>query len=492
MKSGRRHPVIGLPVIGLVGGGLVAALAPLVLVGLYVRPTSDDWCLLPLARSGGFNAVVANVYGSQNGRLGNAAVNGVVFATYNLSSKALPAIVLVMLLLTFYGVWRALLRYAFRTGELEASVCGGAMSAATVLVLLLAKPHRYQTLYHAPTIISHTMPLMIAGMILLAVLFLHRRGNIWAAAAMALLGGTVLGTFNEAFTAVCLVSVVAGLALWWLLPRHAVHWAVVGSGGVGLLLGFASVFLSSGSQKRQTLIHTGSPFSLHLIHLTLSSWLRVVTTTFGSGESLLLLLVSAAVGVSLGVGVRRVGRRHSSRFHVAAFVLPALWALSASLGATFVLVYSFNGQLIGRERTWPSITVSLLLAASWYAVLLGQLAARQVAGADVTPRRRRVVVAGVLVSLPALVLFGLGSRQLVRDERDLVTMTVVRSVAWDNQQAELERQIAAGAESIVLQPVPIDGLYEPFYPHSFSKWPARCAPAFYGVDKVVAPPRAQK
>lgn len=487
MRSGR-----GLPVIGLLGGGLTAALVPLVFLGLYVRPASDDWCLVPLARSGGFNAVVGNVYELENGRLGNAAVLGMIFTTYDVSSKVLPGIVLVMLLLTFFGIWRALLRYAFRTDELVASVCGTGLAAGTVLALLLGKPHRYQTLYHAPTVVSHTMPLMIAGVILLAVLALHHRSRIWPAAAAALLGGAVLGTFNEAFTGVCLVSVVAGLALWWLLPRHAIHWIVVVAGGVGLLLGFASVFLSPGSRNRQQLIHGGSLLSLHLIHQTLTAWVRVVSTAFTSGEGLLLFLVSAAVGVWLGAGLRRVGRRHSTRFYVAALVLPALWALTASFGATFVLVYSFNGQLIGRERAWPSITVSLLLAGSWYAVLLGQLAARKVASAEVVPRRRRVAVVGGLVSLPALVLLGLGARVLVRDESALTTSVVVRSVAWDKQQVVLHKEIAAGARSLVLSPLPIDGLYEPFYPNTRSAWPASCAPAFYGVDQVVHPLRARQ
>ena len=487
MRAGR-----GLPAIGLLGSGLTAALVPLVFLGLYVRPTSDDWCLVPLARSGGFNAVVGNVYELQNGRLGNAAVLGMVFTTYNVSSKVLPGVVLVMLLLTFFGIWRALLSYAFQTDKLVASVCAAGLAAATVLALLLGKPRRYQTLYHAPTVVSHTMPLMIAGVILLAVLALHHRGRVWPAATAAMLGGAVLGTFNEAFTGVALVSVVAGLALWWLLPRHAIHWIVVVSGGVGLLLGFASVFLSPGSRNRQQLIHGGSLFSIHLIHQTLTAWLRVVSTAFTSGEGLLLFLVSVAVGVWLGAGLRRVGRRHSTRFYVAALVLPAVWALAASFGATFVLVYSFNGQLIGRERAWPSITVSLLLAGSWYAVLLGQLAARKVAGAQAVPGRRRLMMAGAVVSLPALVLLALGGLGLVRDERALTSATVVRSVAWDKQQTVLHREIAAGAKSLVLSPLPIDGLYEPFYPNTRSAWPASCAPAFYGVDQVVHPPRARQ
>lgn len=486
MKSGR-----GLPVIGLMGGCLTAALAPLVLLGLYVRPTSDDWCLVPLARSGGFDAVVANVYESQNGRLGNAAALGLIFTTYDVSSKVLPGLMVITLLLMFFGVWRGLLRHALQTGELVAFLCGCALSAGTVAALLLGKPHPYQTLYHAPTIVSHTMPLLIGGVLLLAVLFFDRRGNVWSAAVVALLGGAVLGTFNEAFTAVCLVSVVAGLVLRWLLRRHALHWVVMSSGGVGLLLGFASVFFSPGSQNRQQLIQSRSLFNTHLIHQTWTSWVRVVSFAFSSGEGVLLLLVAAAVGVSLGVGARRVGRRHSARVHVAAIILPGLWALFASLGATFVLVYSFNGQLIGRERTWPSITVSLLLAASWYVLLLAQFAARRIAGGDAVPRRRRLVVAGALASLPALALVGLSSLDLIRDERSLTTTTVLRSVVWDRQQTAIHREIAVGAKSIIVRPVPIDGLYEPFYPHSYSRWPSACAPAFYGVDQVVAPPKGR-
>lgn len=479
----------GLFVIGLMGSGLAAALAPLVLLGVYVRPTADDWCLIPMARSGGFNAVVAATYGSWNGRLGNAAVLGAIFTSYNFSSRVLPGLVLVTLLLTFWGIWRSLLRYALGTGELVASVCGGALAAGTVLALLLGKLLPYGTLYHPPTIVSHTMPILIGTAILIAVIFLHRRGSLWFAAAVALLGGAVLGTFNEAFTAVCLVSVVAGLGLWWLFPRHAVHGVVVSSGGVGILLGFASVFLSPGSGNRRQSFPTGSLFSTQLIHQTLSVWFRVASYIFTTGEVVLLLLLSAAVGVLVGAGARPVVRRHSARFYVAATVLPALWGLLSSLGATFVLAYSFNGQLVGRERTWPSITVSLLLTASWYALLLGLFAARQVARGEAARRRQRVVVAAVVVSLPALALLGFGSVEVVHHERTLTTMTVVRSVAWDSQQTVLHKEIAAGATSIMVRPLPIEGNYEPFWPNW--KWPASCAPAFYGVAEVVHPPLPQ-
>lgn len=474
------------------GGCLALALAPLVFLGFYVRPTSDDWCLLPLARSGGFNAVVFNVYQKQNGRLGNAAVLGAVFTSYDVASRLLPGVVLVGLVLTFFGVWRALLRYALAVVEPVASVCAGALAAGLVVALLLGKPHRYQTLYHAPTVVSHTMPLMIAGAIVLAVILLNRSGKIWPAAVVALLGGAVLGTFNEAFTAVCLVSVVAGLALYWLFPRRAVHWIIVGAGGIGLLLGFVSVLLSPGSRNRQQLIHSGSLFSTHVVVQTVKAWIQVVQTALGSGEAVLLILVSVAVGLLIGAGTRTVAGHRSARVHLAALLLPAVWALSASLGATFVLVYSFNGQLVGRERAWPSITVPLLLAGSWYAVLLGQYVARRLAGAEAEPAWRRVVIVGAVACLPVLVLVGLGALDLYHDVRDLGRTTIRRSVAWDKQQALIDREIAAGAKSIMVRPVPIDGLYEPFYPNSRSPWPASCAPAFYGVDQVVRPPRARQ
>lgn len=486
MTSGR-----GLAFVGVIAGCLTAALVRLTLLGFYVRPTSDDWCLIPLARSGGFNAVLSDVYEKQNGRLVNAAVLGVIFPTYDVASKVLPGVVLLGLLLMFFGVWRALLRFALGVAEPVASVCGGALAAGSVLALLLGKPHRYQTLYHAPTIVSHTMPILIAGVIVLTVIYLNRRDKVWPGAAAALLGGAALGTFNEAFTAVCLVSVVAGLALRWLFPRHAVHWIVVLAGGVGLLLGFVSVFLSPGSRNRQQLIHSGSLFDTRVIGQTFSAWIQVVGTAFGSGEVVLLLLVGVAVGVLIGAG-RRVGGRHSLRVRLAAVLLPAAWALTASLGATFVLAYSFNGQLLGRERVWPSITVCLLLAGSWYAVLLGNYAGRRGVGADAAPRWRRVVLVGAVASIPALVLVGFGSLDLVRDVRDLATITVRRSVAWDKQQAVLHREVAAGAESIMVRPLPIDGLYEPFYPNSRLPWPAMCAPDFYGVDRVVPPPRNRR
>lgn len=466
---------------------MVAALAPLARLGLYVRPTSDDWCLIPLARAGGFGAVVSNIYQSQNGRLGNAVVNGGVFTTYDLSSRAGPGLVLMLLVLTFFGIWRALLRYALGADEFLASVGGAALAAGTVLALLLGKPHPYQTLYHAPTVISHTLPILIGAAILLASVLFRRRGMLWAASVVALLGGAFLGTFNEAFTAVCLVSVVAGLVLYWLLPRHAIHWIVVVSGGIGLLLGFVSVYVSTGSGRRQELIHEGSPFSAHLIGQTVRSWARVVGNALTSGEGLLVLLAAVAVGVLLGVDRRRTVRPHSLRFYLAGAVVPGLWAILASLGATYVFAYSFNGQIMGRARLFPSITIAALLGASWYAVLLGQLVARKVAAGEGPVRRRRLIVAGAIVSLPALALLAVGTRELVKHEKVLTTETVVRSVAWDGQQAELQAQIAGGARSITVRPLPIDRLMEPFYPRATLRWPARCAPDFYGVDSVIPP-----
>lgn len=472
-----------------IGGLLLATMTPLALLGLYVRPTSDDWCLIPLAQHGGFSAVVDDVYTVQNGRLGNGVVLGVLFVAYGAASKLLPGVMLVLLSLAFWALWRQVLR---RTGLAEAGAAALAalpLSAATVIALLLAKPHRYQTLYHPPTIVSHTLPPLIALAVVLLVLAVlpRRRGRLWAA-LVAFAGGLFLGTFNEAFTAVCLVSAVAAVVVWWLVPRHAPHWRVVVAGAVGLLLGFVSVYFSPGSQNRQQLIHTRSLFDGAVWGYTVQAWWTVVTTVFTSGEGVLLVLVALVVGGLLAPGATT--RRVSGRARLAALVLPAVWALLASVAATFVLCYSFNAQLVGRERTWPSITVTLLTAAVWYAVLLGRWAGARLRALATT--RALGLLLAVVVGVPVLVVAGACAADLVRDEQSLTTITVLRSRAWDAQQTVLRHQVAAGKRTLMVRPVPIDGLYEPFYPNRRSPWPAMCAPAFYGVDQVVPPPRPRR
>jgi hypothetical protein len=472
-----------------VGGVLLAALTPLALLGLYVRPTSDDWCLIPLAEHGGFSAVVNDVNSVQNGRLGNGIVLGVLFVGYGPASKLLPGVMLVLLCLAFWVLWRQVLTGTRLADAGAAGLAALPLSAVTVIALLLAKPHRYQTLYHPPTIVSHTLPVLIALVIVVAVLALHRRrrGLLWAS-VVAFGGGLFLGTFNEAFTAVCLVSAVAAVTVWWLVPRHALHWRVVAAGAVGLLLGFVSVYFSPGSQNRQQLIHTRSLFDGEVWRYTAEAWWRVVTIVFTSGEGLLLVLVALVVGALLApqVAVRPLARR----VRLAGLLLPAVWALLASVAATFVLCYSFNAQLVNRERTWPSITVTGLTAVVWYGLLAGRWAGARLRALATTRARGLLLLA--LVGVPSLLVAGACAADLARDERDLTTITVLRARAWDDQQTALRRQVAAGETTLMVRPVPIDGLYEPFYPNRRSTWPAVCAPAFYGVDKVVPPPRARR
>lgn len=469
-----------------IGAVLLAALTPLALLGLYVRPTSDDWCLIPLAQHGGFSAVVDDVYSMQNGRLGNGIVLGVLFVAYGPASKLLPAAMLALLSLGFWALWLQVLTRTRLTDGRAAALAALPLSAGTVIALLLAKPHRYQTLYHPPTIVSHTLPVLIALAIVVLVLAVvrGRRGLLWAS-VIAFGGGLFLGTFNEAFTAVCLVSAVAGVVVWWLVPRHAVHWRVIGAGAAGLLLGFVSVYFSPGSQNRQQLIHTRSLFDGTVWRYTAEAWWRVFTTVFTSGEGLLLVLTALVVGVLVAPVVAT--RRLSGRVRLAALLLPAGWALLSSVAATFVLSYSFNAQLVNRERTWPSITVTVLMAVTWYGVLAGRWAG--VRGRALATTRGRGALLVVVVVVPSLLVASACAFDLVRDERDLTTITVLRARSWDAQQTALRHQIAAGATTLMVRPVPIDGLYEPFYPNRRSAWPAQCAPAFYGVDKVVPPPR---
>lgn len=479
---GRSRSVgFGFWALGAYSAALTVLMGPLILVGRFVRPASDDWCLVPLGRDGGVSAVVGDIYRDQNGRLGNALVNGVVFAHYRVASKIFPGIVLMLLLLVMAVMWALLLRRLTRS-TWEALAAGAALSTTTIVVMLLAKPHQYQTLFHAPTIISHTLTVLIAGLI---VVVGHLRSRLaWLGVLAVFVVSAFLGTFNEAFTAACLVVVAMAVLARLLVPRALSIWLPLVA-GAGLLAGFVSVYYSPGSRNRQQLIKSGSVFDPEVWKVSLDNWWVVADFLLGRHESLLLVIAAAAVGLLV---VRFPDGWLRGRTLVAVVVLPLLGGLLASYAATFVLSYAFNGQLRMRERTWPSITMPLLLAAAWLIVLVGAVVGtavqRRVAARS--EGSRPLVTAGLAVGGLAVMLV-LSSVSLVNvfgDVKELYHTARVRAVAWDKLDSSVRRQVADGARIVPITPVPIDGLYEPFYPNRRNVFPASCVPGYYGVDQI--------
>ena len=249
-------------------------------------------------------------------------------------------------------------------------------------------------------------------------------------------------------------------------------------------MGFVSVYVSPGSRNRQQLIKSGSVLDPEVWKVSLDNWWVVVQFLLHRHESLLLLVASAAVGLL----VVRFPAERLRGLAVALVAVPVLGSLLASYAATFVLSYAFNGQLNMRERTWPSITLPLLLGTAWVVVLLGAVAGRAV------PRRKeqaagagsvlRAAGLGAVVLAVMLVVSSVSLSSVWQDVRELHKVAKVRAAAWDKLDVGVRRKVAAGATIVPITPVPIDGLYEPFYPNRRNLFPATCVPGYYGVDQI--------
>ena len=81
----------------VVSAGAGALLSVGAFLGLYVRPTSDDWCALWKARDMGVLGITADFYRTQNGRVTNAFLTGVIYSDDMRGPKLLPAFLVVTL-----------------------------------------------------------------------------------------------------------------------------------------------------------------------------------------------------------------------------------------------------------------------------------------------------------------------------------------------------------------------------------------------------------
>ena len=246
--------------------------------------------------------------------------------------------------------------------------------------------------------------------------------------------------------------------------------------GAALLVGFVSVFFSPGSRNRQQLIQDRSMLDPALIGTTLGNWWAVVTTVVPSAGFVLLALGALVVGL---VAVE-VPSGRSRRWWLLATAGPLVWAVLCSVAATYVLSYSFNGQLVGRERTWPSITITLLVASAWLLLLAGGRSAPACAPA---PGRRSSW------SRPRF-----SARSPYRRPGSSRCRCATSPTAWSCEPTRPTsatpgsgRRSPRAPDHRVL-PVPIDGLYEPFYPNRRPAWPLQCVPGFYGVEDVQMAP----
>ncbi|MET9959819.1 hypothetical protein ABZ128_12285 [Streptomyces sp. NPDC006326] len=478
------------------GGILVAAAGALIAVGcflgLYVRPTSDDWCAAWKSRDLGVIGITSDFYRTQNGRVANAFLSGVFYGDGLAGTKILPTVIAVTFTAGLVLLGREFVRLlGGRPRLLVLTACALVIQA----LLYYAGTRSYQVLLWAPATISHTVPSVIGVWALLLGIrtVRHPRAAVRAGGfAAAFFTGFVLGTLSEPFALVSgLLAAGAGLLA---LPRLGLArdgrpftWCLLWCSG--LVCGLAVLYTSPGARWRraqqpdkESLLTAGE------LRGTFEDWLHMWDAVTGQWA----YLGAAAAGVLLGLS-------SSSRFHgppgrVAAPGEPRravprhMLAMVLLLPVPVVVLGSFavvaglrSGYGPGGwtyARTWTSYLVPMELALCGYGALLGARGGRWPAG-----RRSGALLGACTVAAACLALASVGA--LVPNLRQLTTVTVSRAVAWDAQNSRIRAEAARGAADVGYRPLYVGGLAEPFFTADYERdWVAACVSKWYGVDRI--------
>ncbi|MGW8780593.1 hypothetical protein ACWGNM_21410 [Streptomyces sp. NPDC055796] len=477
------------------GATLVAAAGALIAVGcflgLYVRPTSDDWCAAWKSRDLGVLGITSDFYTTQNGRVANAFLSGIVYGDGLAGTKVLPTVMAVT-----FTVGLVLLGYEFvrllGAGPRVATVMAlTACSLAVQALVYYAGTRSYQVLLWAPATISHTVPSVVGVWALLLAVWTVRRPRAPARAAgfaAAFVIAFALGTLSEPFALVSgllavLVAVLAlprlGLARTW----HRFTWCALWC--AGLVCGLAVLYTSPGARwRRAQQPDRASMLSAGELADTFRDWVQMWDVVTGRWA----YLGAAAVGVLLGLaaGLRTPalaawgrGRAPSRPVLAAVLLLPVPVVVLGSFAVVLGLRSGYGPSGWTYARTWTNYLVPMELALCAYGALLGAWARRFLAGR----RRAPAAVSAAVVGAGALTLLALAA--LVPSVRQLTTATVTRSVAWDAQDARIRREAARGATDLGYRPLHIGSLAEPFFTSDYERdWVAGCLSHWYGITRI--------
>ncbi|MEU2114751.1 DUF6056 family protein [Streptomyces sp. NPDC016459] len=509
-------------VVAVCAGALLSVGA---FLGLYVRPTSDDWCALWKVRDMGVLGITADFYLTQNGRVTNAFLTGLLYSDDMRGPKLLPAFLVVVLgagLFLLAGAALRALRPVTRAGETPV-VPLVAAAALLCALLFFAGTRSYQVLLWAPATISHTLPSVIGLWAVLGCVRAARCGVRWAktaAVTSAFLLGAAAGMLSEPFALVAgLFAVTVGVVclprFGWARDRYVSTWCAAAC--LGLLCGLTLLFTSPGARWRRAQ-HPQEPLSAERIGETFHDWWRLWQTIGGQWAYLGAVAVGALLGLALaaagprqdggGAGrdssppadrdtspaadrdTRRSDLRDAHRsacglppralFRVVVLLPLPLIAL-ASLAVVFGLRSGYGAAGWTYGRTWTSFLLPLLLVLCAYGAWGGHLVGRRL----LVPWRP-AARAAALVGIGAVAL---GSAvALVQPVYELSTSTVVRAVAWDRQNARILDEAAAGAREVAYRPLLIGGLSEPLFASTYERdWAAQCTARYYRVDRIHRP-----
>ncbi|MGW4688930.1 hypothetical protein ACWEPM_29115 [Streptomyces sp. NPDC004244] len=499
-----RRPFPRGPVLPVVCATVVAAAGALIAVGcflgLYVRPTSDDWCAAWKARDLGVLGITSDFYTTQNGRVTNAFLSGLVYAGGLTGIKVLPTVLAVAFTAGLVLLGREFVR---QLGGIPRALPLIACALVVQALLYYAGTRSYQVLLWAPATISHTLPSVIGvWALLLAVRTVRHRSTAFRAAgfAAAFLLGFAIGTLSEPFALVSgLLAAAVGL-LVLLRPgpparirRRPFVWCLLWC--AGLACGLVALYTSPGARwRRAQQPERASMLSADELRAAFEDWLHVWGTVTGQWA----YLGAAAVGVLLGLG-SRIGGRHfapgTRRLPLTVLLLPVPVVLLGSFAVVVGLRSGYGPSGWTYARTWTSFLVPMELAFCGYGALLGAAAAAAAAaaagaagrpaarGGARTPPTATAVTGTVTVATGCLVLAS--TAVLVPNVQQLTTATVTRAAAWDAQNARIRTEVARGATDIGYTPLRIGNLAEPFFTRAYDRdWVAACASRWYGVPRI--------
>ncbi|MDX2558835.1 hypothetical protein PV371_04120 [Streptomyces sp. TX20-6-3] len=484
-----RRALSGVGLLVAVGSGALLAVGAF--LGLYVRPTSDDWCALWKARDMGPFGLVSDFYNTQNGRVTNAFLSGVIYADDMLGPKLLPAFLVVALGGALFLLARAALR-ALGRPQPPAVLLVAAVGLIEAL-LFFAGTRAYQVLLWAPATISHTLPSVIGlWAVVVAVLAARSPRARIAAVVTAVLIGMAIGTLSEPFTMVAGISAAAvGLLclprLGWAKDWYVSLWCAAAC--VGLAGGLALLYTSPGAKWRRAQVPK-EPLTLSEVGEIVHDWWRMwqtITDQWAYAGAL-------AVGVLLGLGLvfagpsrdraaAPAGRRRPRGLMIVAALLPLPLLALASLGVAYGLRSGYGVTGWTYARTWTNFLVPMLLILCAYGTWAGHRLGRVL----LAPRPGvRVARAVTLLAVGGLAVAS--AIALVRPVYSTTTGTVARGVAWDRQNAQIRADIANGATEVTYRPMHIGWLAEPFFTKVYARdWAAQCAARYYEVDRLNRP-----
>ncbi|ROQ32305.1 hypothetical protein EDD98_1286 [Streptomyces sp. PanSC19] len=509
-REGPRQVLSWIALVVAVGAGALLSVGAF--LGVYVRPTSDDWCALWKARDMGVLGITSDFYRTQNGRVTNAFLTGLLYSDDMRGPKLLPAFLILTLGTGLFLLARTALRASGRSAE-PPTVPLVAATALVTALLFFAGTRSYQVLLWAPATISHTLPSVIGVWTVLGAVRAARSGVRWARAAAvgaALLVGVALGMLGEPFALVAgvfsaTVGVLCLPRFGWTRDRYVSTWCAAAC--LGLLTGLVLLYTSPGARWRRAQ-HPPEPLSAASVGETFRDWWRLWQAIGGQWAYLGALAVGVLLGLALSArqesgsrqenGSRqKSGARQESDiahrdapmppslppralFRVAVLLPPPLIGL-ASLGVVFGLRSGYGDTGWTYGRTWTSFLLPLLIALCAYGAWGGRLLGRHL---SVT--RRPAGRAAVLVAVGTVAVGSTAA--LVQPVHALTTSTVVRSVAWDRQNARIRGEVAAGAREVVYRPLLIGGLTEPLFASSYERdWAAQCTATYYGVHRIHRP-----